>query len=199
MKRFLSVNMYECLGVQDAQSFQYEINLSVNDYIKIMNEQIHFFEKFHSYFHFEQSYFHLLLAKSSLEICEENLKAAIFQDPLNYEAMELLGEVKMQKIPYTRDFQNFNDFIKFCALQNNPQMSETSYWYFFEQYLQTKNLDLLVQTVNAISAAHKKYHEEAAKLYYNRHLVFYEMNNEMLAKNDLIKARNLNPSIEKTT
>jgi hypothetical protein len=154
-------------------------------------------EKFHSYFHFEQSYFHLLLAKRTKS--KQALEEAIIQDPLNREAIHYLEKPDKEFIgmPYKRDFRNFLDFLEFAIGDTavNVPYPQGSYWDMYEKYLVSNDIKDLHKTIEIISAAHKTYHMNAAKIYYNRHLCFLEMDNEILAKNDLIKARNLDKNV----
>jgi len=220
------VNINQCLSLTD-ENFsdqQYNIdylaqklheNINLEEKLSIANRCINLCEKFHSYFHFEESYFRLLLAKNldNQELYIKELEAAIFQDPLNYEAKNLLleilssederlndhryiGHVKTDK--YERDFEDYSQFLTFAigesAMAHEPP--KESYWYNFSRYQERSELALLQSTVDIISCNHKLYHGQAAKLYYNRSKIFSSMNCDILAKNDLIKAKNLDISIE---
>jgi hypothetical protein len=221
------VNINQCLSLTNenfsdqqynidylAQKLHEDINLE--EKLSIANKCINLCEKFHSYFHFEESYFRLLLAKNldNQELYIKELEAAIFQDPLNYEAKSLLLEVlspdderlndhryigKVNDKKYERDFENYSQFLTF-AIGESAVIHESpkeSYWYNFSRYQETAELVLLQSTVEIISCNHKLYHCQAAKLYYNRSKIFSSMNCDTLAKNDLIKAKNLDISIEK--
>jgi hypothetical protein len=154
-------------------------------------------EKFHSYFHFEQSYFHLLLGKQTKLI--QAFEEAVIQDPLNREAIHYLEKPEKEFIgmPYKRDFRHFLDFLEFAIGDTvvDAPYPQGSYWDFYDKYLISNDVKDLHKTIEAISAAHKIYHINAAKIYYNRHLSFLEMDNEILAKNDLIKAKNLDKNV----
>ncbi len=219
------VNINQCLSLND-ENFsdnQYNIDylaqklhedISLEEKLSIANKCVSLCEKFHSYFHFEGSYFHLLLAKNldSKELYIKELEAAIFQDPLNYEAKKLLfkelppgdnrlhdhrfhGEIHDKK--YERDFENYRHFLRFAIGESAiiQQPPTDSYWYNFSHYQLTNELSLLKTTVDKISSNHKFYHLQVAKLYCNRSKIFYSMDCDILAKNDLIKAQNLDISI----
>lgn len=98
---------------------------------------------------------------------------------------------------YMRDFKDFPDFLVFAigdTATNTPYL-QGSYWDFYTRYLTTQDIQDLIKTLETISLAHKSYHMNAAKVYYNRHLCFKAMDNEILAKNDLVKAKNLDKSV----
>jgi tetratricopeptide (TPR) repeat protein len=202
--KFLTVNINECLSLNDKHFGDPNLNidhlskslpeLEPKQQLVIATKCVNLCEKFHSYFHFEQSYFHLLLGKQ--QNSSEEYEAAIFQDPLNDEAKHLLNSNLTDKL-YTRDFQSFSEFLKFAVGNNilNTEYLQGSYWYWYDKYCETNDLNFLIKTVETISSAHQLYHTNAAKIYYNRHLCFKSLGNEILAKNDLVKARNLDKSI----
>lgn len=184
----------------DYLASQLYLDISSQEKLLLATRCVVLCEKFHSYFHFEQSYFHLLLAKRCSDSQERltQLELAIVQDPLNHEAKSLLSNEQSEDAKdYTRDFKSFADFLMFAAGKTATAGSwpSESYWYYFDEYQQTNKLELLIKTVETITSAHKSYHTEAAKIYYNRHLIFAEMGNDILAQNDLIKSRNLDPSV----
>ena len=172
-------------------------SMESSEQLQIATKCVNLCEKFHSYFHYEQSFFHLLLGKKTRSISE--YEAAILQDPMNYEAKHLLNNlqtdtnIEFPYILYTRDFQNFSDFLKLVIDDNviNYQYLAESYWDYYDRFIATDDIQYLIKTLEMISMAHQKYHNNAAKIYYNRHLVFKNLDNEILAKNDLIKAKNL--------
>ena len=223
--QFKVVNINLCLSLED-ENFsddQYNIdyltkrlheNISLEEKLSITNRCIRLCEKFHSYFHFEESYFNLLLAKNvdNLELRIQALEAAIFQDPLNYEAKKLLigilpkdddrlydhryvGDIKDEE--YVRDFKDYRGFLHFAigeaAVFSQPPIE--SYWHNFELYENEKEIGILQSIVELVSYNHKLYHTEAAKVYFNRHAIFSQLGNDVLAKNDLVKATNLDKNI----
>lgn len=223
--QFKVVNINRCLSLGDKNfsDHQYNIdylaqklydNINLEEKLPIANRCISLCEKFHSYFHFEESYFNLLLAKSvdNLELRIQALEAAIFQDPLNYEAKKLLigilplgddrlydhryiGDIKDEE--YVRDLKDYSGFLHF-AIGDSFVFSQPpveSYWHNFELYEHDKRIELLQSVVELVSHNHKLYHTEAAKVYFNRHAIFNQLGNDVLAKNDLIKAMNLDKNI----
>lgn len=215
------VNINQCLSLRDENfgdndsnidylAQQLHSNISLDEQLSIATRCINLCEKFHSYFHFEESYFHLLLAKhtDNQELYIKELEFAIFQDPLNYEAKNLLleklpigdeklhdhrytGDIKEQE--YLRDIEDYSQFLLF-AIGDGAIISQApvdSYWYYFEQYKINYNIEILQSIVDAISLNHKLYHTEAAKAYYNRHIILNQVGSDILAKNDLIKSKNL--------
>ena len=214
--QFKVVNINQCLSLEDKNfsDHQYNIdylgqklheNINLEEKLSIASKCVNLCEKFHSYFHFEESYFNLLLAKSvnNLELCIQALEAAIFQDPLNYEAKKLLidifpkdderlcdhryvGDIKDEE--YVRDFKDYRGFLNFAigdsAVITQPPVE--SYWHNFELYEDEKIIELLQSVVELVSHNHKLYHTEAAKIYFNRHAIFSQSNCDILAKDNLI-------------
>jgi len=219
------VNINECLGLRDGNFSDHDCNIdyltqqlhsdiSIEDKLSIATRCVNLCEKFHSYFHFEESFFHLLLAKNTddQECCIKELDAAIFQDPLNYEAKNLLykklpisdmrlhdhrhtSDIKEEE--YSRYIKNYRNFLSFAigdtALITDPPID--SYWYNFEQYKIIPEVKTLQFITDLISVSHRQYHTEAAKIYYNRYIVLDQMGSDILAKNDLIKSKNLDSNI----
>jgi len=95
-------------------------------------------EKFHSYFHFEQSFFHLQLAQELIisekyDLAQEQIKLAIFQDPLNLQALELKDNfdlvIKKKYLiskNYSRQFKDFNSYILFATDEENGILYEVT-------------------------------------------------------------------------
>lgn len=182
-------------------------------------------EKFHSFFHFDQSFFHLELAckyfeQNRIEEAVEQLKAAIFQDPLNSNAkymLEMKKKINFDK-QYSRPHNSFVDYISFATMNNklnkekcinadfspydfyaqndNISISKDNYWLLWLAYKKNEDdLSILETVIEKIRFCHQGYHAEAAKLYLNRALTFWNLNKHELAKNDVIKASNLDNKI----
>jgi hypothetical protein len=223
---FKVVNINHCLSLRDENFVDTSYNidylsaklfekLDIEEKLSIATSAINLCEKFHSYFHFEESYLHLLLAKRSgcnSELYVSELEAAIFQDPLNYEARNLLeeilpgGDVRLSDHRYSggrrleeycRYLPSYSHFLKFACscdvVLTQPQTD--SYWHKLELYESCGEVELLQSAVERITASHKLYHSEAAKLYYNRYVLFNIKSCTILAKNDLVKAKNLDKTL----
>ncbi len=232
---FLSTNIKNCLAILDTHFVDLEEDIDLlshrlisthklEEKLLIATKCVDLCEKFHSYFHFEQSYFHLLLAKLYLERDEKDdaikqLEKSLFQDHLNHEALDLLikyynetqdndelekyknhASSYMVKIGrtevYSRNFSDFEGFLKFALSDpvfNEPESQ--SYWVMYEKYLKSPSVDHLIKTIDIISKNHALYHNNAARIYYNRHLIFQELGDIGLAKNDMIKSKNLDPEL----
>jgi hypothetical protein len=219
------VNINRCLSLRgenfsdndcniDYLAQQLHSDIAIEEKLSIATRCVNLCEKFHSYFHFEESFFHLLLAHNvdNQELYIKELEAAVFQDPLNYEAKNLLlnilpigddklhdhryiGGIKNEK--YVRDIEDYSQFLLFAigdrAIISQPPVG--SYWDYFELYKTDYQIEALQSTVDTISIAHKLYHSEAAKVYYNRHTILQQIGSDILAKNDLIKSKNLDSNI----
>lgn len=150
-------------------------------------------EKFHSFFHFEQSYFHTQLAMSLKSKGQEieaqtEFEKALFQDHLNIQAKEFLSLGNSQ-VKYRRLFNNFIDYVIFATEEGFDAPDSFGYWRF--------NNNSFEEIISDIKSRHSLYHQEAAKIYYNRSIVFKSLGEEELSKNDIVKAENLDPKILK--
>ncbi len=164
--------------------------------LSILNSATSKIEKFHSFFHFEQSYFHLQLALKFLDENQhekmlEQLKLAIFQDPLNIQAKQILAGDSQTSI-YQRPYHNFLDYLEFASEEEVKYLDNESYW---NDYLENQQNETLIKIIDKISSNHLNYHQESAKLYINRATIFYKLGKIDLAKNDLVKAHNLDRNL----
>jgi 2-amino-4-hydroxy-6-hydroxymethyldihydropteridine diphosphokinase len=147
-------------------------------------------EKFHSFFHFEQSFFHLVYAKelSQNNLIKESLEqldCAIFQDHDNQEAIALKNN-SFSAQSYQRRFTNYAEYLNFAT---GEDCSRDATHYHWQEYQHIKAM------IEDLKARHAIYHQESAKLYLNRAMVFKQLNHEALALNDLNKAKNLDSQI----
>jgi 2-amino-4-hydroxy-6-hydroxymethyldihydropteridine diphosphokinase len=153
-------------------------------------------EKFHSFFHFEQSYFHLKLAILSANIGDkkqekEQLDLAIFQDRLNFQAISMIsGATYIEE--YKRPYNDFVDYLLFASNEKVVKSKIQGYWYKSQD-----NIESVKDVIEEIRDRHLRYHQESAKLYLNRSLIFHLLNKYDLAKNDLVKAHNLDNMLDK--
>ncbi len=167
--------------------------------LSLLNSATSKIEKFHSFFHFEQSYFHLQLALIHLkekqhEQMFEALKSAIFQDPLNIYAKQILaGDYQISH--YQRPYNNFLNYLEFATEEEVKHSNDQGYWNDYAQYQQTQQNEILTEIIEKIRYHHLNYHQESAKLYINRAIIFYQLGQIDLAKNDLVKANNLDSNL----
>lgn len=166
---------------------------NLDQQISLLKQAAHKVEKFHSFFHFEQSFFHLQLAlklfKNNKEKeAREQLELAIFQDHCNDQAIAIL-ERKICTKQYIRIYENFADYLSFATEEKvEYSKKEKGYWLDYLDYQQNLQEGTLEKIIDKIRQHHLKYHIEAAKLYLNRAIVFFYQNQLELAKNDLRKA-----------
>lgn len=158
-------------------------------------------EKFHSYFHFEQSYFHLQLAihlkkENKIDEANKQLELSIFQDHVNEQAIALLNNNKDYKTPYTRQYDRFSDYLYFATEEKGSALNKTSYWNDYLDYKQNQKSEILEKIISKIRHNHLEYHKESAKLYLNRAITFYQLGQVDLFKNDLVKANNLDNELK---
>jgi len=176
-------------------------------------------EQFHSYFHFEQSFFHNLYAgylvkQKQYDKATQEYKAAIFQDHLNKNAhiglIDLLdGEDKEGTLKYAasfnlnlnervaeyqRPYDNFSDYLTFATSSSRDYISSLSLAIpeVFGKYEEGDNLE---QIIKDVAIRHKLYHKNAAIIYYNYYLILLELSEDDLAKNALRKSKNLDPQV----
>ena len=75
---------------------------------------------------------------------------------------------------------------------NQKYLDNESYW---NDYLENQQNETLIKIIDKISSNHLNYHQESAKLYINRATIFYKLGKIDLAKNDLVKAHNLDRNL----
>ena len=158
-------------------------------------------EKFHSFYHFEQSYFHLQLAfhlikEKKLEEVNEQLKLCLFQDPLNKQAGSILKPTKEKIPPYKRIYNNFSDYLSFASDEKGKYSGIKGYWQDYLNYKKNKQAKILEEIIKKVRHHHLSYHEEAAKLYINRAIIHHHLKHIDLAKNDLRKANYLDKNLK---
>jgi tetratricopeptide (TPR) repeat protein len=197
--------------------------------------------KFHSYFHFEQSNAYLIAAKLYHHMGDYKneqifLEKAIFQDHINYEAIALMNkysdEYKNIHIPntiYKSYIKYETKFLEFAIvnyhpspeiekldlainLNDNHQFKKAKeiitsspldchryYLLFAKVFAQREEFENALKQVNLainlLEKCHANYHQQSAEIYLLRANKFSQDNQYSLAKNDLLKARDLNPKI----
>ena len=190
------------------------LNNDLNQKLKLLSDAILQLEKFHSFFHFEQSYYHLLLAieyikNNNFTQASEQIKASLFQDPRNLNSKILQNTLnnnekitnKNFEVTYNRPFQDFISYLSFATNNTNLKDSK-SYniienklcWWCKEEILD--QAEYLENVVNNIRYSHLNYHSESAKIYVNRSIIFDLLGDKSLSNNDLIKAKNLDNILE---
>ncbi len=147
-------------------------------------------ERFHCFFHFEQSYFHLKLAilysnEGDNEKMRQQLELAIFQDRINNQAKSMIEGFSAEQV-YQRPYNNFSDYLSYATDEKVEDFELQGYW-----QLSQDSIEAIEDIIGEIRKHHLNYHEEAAKLYLNRALIFHLLKQEVLAKNDIVKAHNL--------
>lgn len=152
-------------------------------------------ERFHSFFHFEQSYFHTQLAmlytmNKEYERAKEQLNLAVFQDHANLQARQLLDFGKSEEL-YIRPYASFTEYISFAVNGKVKDLQDEGYW-----CMEHSTIEELGELIEKIRFHHLRYHEEAAKIYLNRAMSFEQLGQMELAKNDLVKAHNLDSKLE---
>lgn len=172
-------------------------------------------EKFHSYFHYEESFFYTIL--SNLVFADQKqkfLEKAVQLSPVNKKALLMLKEINHdknyeleEKLSYiqtlsndlSRPYDNFLAYMRFAT--ENPELQKISkipannYWFLYEEFCKTQSVDLLESTMDDLKNRHIFYHKEAAQIYYALYLLAWENGLHDLARFAITKARNLNPEI----
>ncbi len=180
-------------------------------------------EKFHSYFHFEQSFFHTQYAKYLSSIGDvasaiEQYKLGIFQYHINAEAhtglVELLKANSSEWLEAIEYARKFNVKISSASLDGYKRPYSTykeyinfatsSSKYFIESLELPSNIyyeDLAVEEYKSaiadISFRHKQYHKNAAIVYLNYFILLLDIKEIEIAKNALKKSKNLDPEVTK--
>ncbi len=176
----------------DAINIKACLSKDPNEQLNLIESAASKIEKFHSFFHFEQSYFHLQLAINKLLTgdkieAHKQLELAIFQDHLNLQAKEMLSGASNCS-NYKRVYSNFIDYLAFASEETTTEcnLKPQGYW-------NTNNIEEIIENIRY---NHLHYHQESAKLYLNRAVIFYSLGQSALAKNDIVKAHNLDNQLK---
>ena len=115
----MQLNLYQILNIPEHIILDPENNIHNMLEKRDLNQAIFIVNKFHSYFHFEQSFAYLLAAyianlKEDELSTKEFLTKAIFQDHLNEQALNFHNNASLaymvsynKNIRYEKDFLNF--------------------------------------------------------------------------------------------
>lgn len=169
------------------------LSTNLDEQISLLNLATNKIEKFHSFFHFQQSFFHLQLALLYLKTnnqtkAKEQLELAIFQDHENKQAIAILNNLEEYNI-YQLPYKNFSEYLNFATEEPGEYYYKNSYW----DSISSTNLEEIIKKTRYL---HLNYHQESAKLYLNRAVIFHYLNQTDLAKNDLTKANNLDSQLK---
>lgn len=176
-------------------------SIDLKEKLLLLTQATKLVEKFHSYFHFEQSFFHLQLAliylKEGLQDkAKIELDSAIFQDHINQQALALSTNSSIFE-EYKRPHQTFMQYLTFATNDLDPiNIDNYNPYNYWKDSLLEQNISTLKAIIDKIKYLHLHYHQEAAKLYLNRALIFHQLNSSLLAQNDLVKANNLDNKLK---
>ena len=167
---------------------------TLNQQLDLLNKATSKVEKFHSFFHFEQSYFHLQFAIelqkiNKLEEARQQFELAIFQDHNNQQAISILNNSSSYQ-NYKRPFESYAQFLNFASEEKIKESYQNPHWENFQ-------LSDLEKIIEDLRFRHLNYHQQSARLYLNRAIVFRKLNLLDLAYNDLKKANNLDSDLLK--
>jgi len=209
---------------------------------KDLHQAVALVNRFHSYFHFEQSNLCLLAAKIAALLKNDQmelayLEKAVFQDHLNYEALVRLAKFSEIELPIHAKSGSYNshikyeaDFLKFSIgdfldCHKIKKLDQAILLYekggISEALELADDIDqelhrliLLKASINMhhkcfelalsqidyalqlVESSHQAYHQTAAKVYQVRAQEYENKGFIELAKNDLIKASDLDPTIK---
>lgn len=156
-------------------------------------------EKFHSYFHYEESFFHTILASLiDGDDKRENLEKAVKLSPLNQKAFRMLNELDISNDIMSRPYPQILDYMRFATENNNLQsiksFSHENFWDLFDKFNATADISILKKAMQDLNERHMKYHQEAGEIYHAIHLLASKNNFPDIAKFAILKAQNLNPA-----
>ncbi len=236
------LDIYEILNIapdiisNDSNNVNYWLALiaTSNNYhhnLTYINQIIAIIEKFHSYFHFEQSFAYTISAYTKRAAgnfgdAKHYLAKAQFQDPINKLAQNLPDQLSAV-LAYDKNYQYEQEFLRFVAKEfkttqqlksldrairyvylgkiRDAQILLQDFSYDSHRFWLIKAIshlydhDLLnalkciEQVGKMLEISHQNYHQYAAGIYQLRAKTFSALGHDQVAKNDLIKARNLCP------
>ncbi|MBN9543501.1 MAG: hypothetical protein J0G32_06915 [Alphaproteobacteria bacterium] len=157
--------------------------------------------KFHSYFHFEQTALYLFKALINKEKSAYYIEKSLFQDHQNKAAIDAKNgkELGIEDIlGYPHNIRTDDDFLKFALIDYTPAELLFSHRKLFMQATEFyRNNDIINaekfidDAINLIEEKHDLYHKNAAICYLKRAYIFEKHDRIELAKNDRIKANDL--------
>lgn len=177
-------------------------------------------EKFHSYFHYEESFFNTILSNllDQREKKIQYLEKAIKLSPVNKHAFMILNvilgnsdlnrkrelELKISSMKSLSEnlfhpHETFLEYMKFATENNmleeisSPDFS--SFWGLYEEYKKNNDISTLESAMNDLEKRHILYHKEAAEIYHAIYMIACNNNDEFLGRFSITKAKNLDPSI----
>jgi hypothetical protein len=252
-------------NLNDDSNFDYELPdefINHDDHLQnkliIISRAADLAEKFHSFFHFEEAYFHFSYAEflsnlkenfvekviyhfensikqfrfnefvhlKLIQFCQKHqgLDSKINQAILRFESLfgKKFDMSLIQNFEIKRQFDSFEAYVKFAISPSKNYLKiidhdkikefffkkENFYNQFdkfifeYEQSLMTNNLELNKdflmkqgeKSIEMIGFAHKNYHENAARIYYNYSKIYNILGENVKSKNLMIKVKNLNPN-----
>jgi hypothetical protein len=159
---------------------------------------------------------HYLLIK----LCKKKRLTKKLEQASQYAAKLKINFKKITN--YCRPYKKFQDYLLFATknslykqnlneeqqkiacpfdyyLKNNenwPNLAYKNLWECWFDYNKNSEHFKLSKLLIKIKDIHLDYHISAANIYYNRHLLFKAMGEDVLANNDMVKARNLNENLD---
>jgi tetratricopeptide (TPR) repeat protein len=174
-------------------------------------------EKFHSYFHYEESFFYTMfsnLVPSHQK--QEFLEKAIHLSPVNKSALIMLQQINSSKTNklqlklshiekfsdnLLRPYKTFLRYMQFATENNTLQSVDVihsdNYWVLYEEFDHKQDIEILEKAMKDLKERHVLYHKEAANIYYALYLLARSNDLLDLARFAITKAMNLNPEIQK--
>jgi hypothetical protein len=117
----MSLNLYNILNIPEHIIIENNIHdILQTETLENLNQAVSILNKFHSYFHFEQSFAYLLAAyivhlKEDAHSTQEYLTKAIFQDHLNEQALNFYNNASLAYIFfYNKNIRYEKDFLTFA-------------------------------------------------------------------------------------
>lgn len=115
------MNLYKILHINEARILSYYQNINnIADYdLKTLNDLIQYVNRFHSYFHFEQSFAYSLCAfiyhrMNKPILVDEFISKALFQDHTNPIALNFKNPTIEHILSYDRHIMYEDDFLDFA-------------------------------------------------------------------------------------
>jgi hypothetical protein len=123
----MQLNLYNILNIPEHIILENNIHTILqNETLENLNQAVSIVNKFHSYFHFEQSFAYLLAAyiahlKKDEHSRKDYLTKAIFQDHINEQALNFHDNASLSYIfSYNKNIRYEKDFLQFSIGKFTP-------------------------------------------------------------------------------
>ena len=94
-----------------------------------------------------------------------------------------------------RPFGSYEKYVIFATNANYKDSTQSDFWNSFADFEKSQDMHYLEKAISQVQAKHAQYHTNAAIIYLNCAIIFSRLGDDLLAKNSLVKAENLDKQV----